>query len=79
MQRCCLLVEVRVALWMSGGRAFKAGGTACDKAMSKGREGQGAKGQGNEVKPEKGRAWGSTLGTIVKNLDYTRAKWESDR
>ena len=30
-----------------GGTAFKAGGTAYDKATSKGREGQGAKGQGS--------------------------------
>ena len=34
-------------MWVWGGTAFKAGGTACDKATSKGREGQGAKGQGS--------------------------------
>lgn len=62
-----------------GGTAFKAGGTAHDKTTSKGTEGQGAQGQGKEVRPEKGRAQGSTLGTTVKNLNYTQAKWESER
>lgn len=62
-----------------GGTAFKAGGIAHDKTTSKGTEGQGAKGQGKEVRPEKGRARGSTLGTTVKNLNYTQGKWESGR